>query len=54
MLPTIRALAEELRLNRNTVAKAYVELQREGVVESVQGRGVFVTRNQSPLKKQNL
>ena len=51
-LPTIRSLAEELRINRNTVAKAYTELQREGIVEAVQGRGVFVTDNHSPLKKQ--
>ena len=52
LLPTIRSLAEELRINRNTVAKAYAELQREGIVEAVQGRGVFVTDNHSPLKKQ--
>lgn len=51
-LPTIRSLAEELRINRNTVAKAYTELQREGVVEAAQGRGVFVTDNHSPLKKE--
>jgi GntR family transcriptional regulator len=51
-LPPIRMLAEDLRINRNTVAKAYSELQREGVVESVQGRGVFITANHSPLRKQ--
>ena len=45
-------LAEELRINRNTVAKAYAELQQEGIVEAVQGRGVFVTDNHSPLKKE--
>ena len=52
LLPAIRTLAEDLRINRNTVAKAYAELQREGVVESVHGRGVFVTANHSPLRKQ--
>ena len=51
-LPPIRSLAEELRINRNTVAKAYAELQQEGIVEAVQGRGVFVTDNHSPLKKE--
>ena len=32
-LPGIRTLAEELRINRNTVSKAYSELERQGVVE---------------------
>lgn len=41
-LPGIRPLAEELRINRNTVAKAYVELEREGVVETRPGKGCFV------------
>ncbi len=50
-LPSIRELAERLRVNRNTVSKAYGELEREGVVEMAQGRGVFVTGNASPLKK---
>ncbi|MCL5269953.1 MAG: GntR family transcriptional regulator [bacterium] len=40
-LPSIRALAEQLRLNRNTVAKAYGELEHEGVVVTEPGRGVF-------------
>jgi GntR family transcriptional regulator len=43
-LPSVRELAEELVLNPNTVARAYGELVREGVAESRQGRGVFVTR----------
>ena len=43
-LPPIRVLAERLRINRNTVAKAYGELQHEGVVEMEQGRGVFLPR----------
>lgn len=42
-LPSVRELAEELVLNPNTVARAYGELVREGVAESRQGRGVFVT-----------
>lgn len=41
-LPSIRELAEQLRVNRNTVAKAYSELETEGVVEMRQGLGVFV------------
>ncbi len=42
-LPSVRELALELRINPNTVARAYSELEREGVVIRQQGRGVFVT-----------
>ena len=41
-LPTVRALAEKLIVNPNTVARAYSELAREGVIDPQQGRGVFV------------
>jgi GntR family transcriptional regulator len=41
-LPSIRGLAEQLVVNPNTVAKAYSELVRDGVIESRQGRGYFV------------
>jgi len=43
-LPSIRALAERLVINPNTVARAYADLAREGLIESRAGRGVFVTR----------
>jgi GntR family transcriptional regulator len=36
-LPTIRSVAEELTMNPNTVAKAYRELEREGMVEARHG-----------------
>jgi GntR family transcriptional regulator len=42
-LPAVRTLAEELVINPNTVARAYQELIREGILESRSGRGVFVT-----------
>ena len=48
-LPSIRALAETLRINRNTVAKAYTELEREGVIETQPGRGAFVSDEGSPF-----
>ena len=44
-LPGIRPLAEELVINANTVAKAYRELEREGVVELRHGAGAFVANN---------
>lgn len=50
-LPAIRPLAEELRVNRNTVAKAYAELESLGVIETVAGKGCFVRPNNTPLKK---
>src|SRR6185369_17795504 len=50
-LPSIRPLAEELRLNRNTVAKAYAELEGQGIIETRAGKGCFVTENNSPFKK---
>jgi GntR family transcriptional regulator len=51
-LPSIRPLAEELRVNRNTIAKAYTELESQGVIETVPGRGCFIRPNNSPLKKE--
>jgi GntR family transcriptional regulator len=50
-LPCIRPLAEELRVNRNTIAKAYSELENTGVIETVPGKGCFVKESQSPLRK---
>ena len=51
-LPSIRPLAEELRVNRNTVAKAYAELERQGVIETIAGKGCFLRINSSPYKKE--
>ena len=50
-LPAIRPLAEELRVNRNTVAKAYTELESQGVIETVVGKGSFVRAGNTPYKK---
>ncbi|MBP2631854.1 MAG: putative transcriptional regulator [Firmicutes bacterium] len=41
-LPTVRQLAVELRINSNTVARSYSELEREGIISTQQGRGTFV------------
>jgi GntR family transcriptional regulator len=51
-LPSIRPLAEELHLNRNTVAKAYSELESLGVIETLPGKGCFLKENHSPLRKE--
>ena len=52
LLPPIRPLAEQLRVNRNTVAKAYTELEGQGVIETVAGRGCFLKENNSPFRKE--
>lgn len=41
-LPSVRTLAEELLVNPNTIARAYADLTRDGLIESKAGRGVFV------------
>ena len=50
-LPSIRPLAEELRVNRNTVAKAYAELEHQRVIETIAGKGCFVRAHASPFRK---
>jgi len=50
-LPSIRPLAEALRVNRNTVAKAYAELENQRVIETIAGKGCFVRETSSPFKK---
>src|SRR5579862_6514423 len=49
-LPSIRPLAEQLRVNRNTIAKAYTELESQGVIETIAGKGCFLSQRRSPLR----
>lgn len=48
-LPSMRLLAKELRISVITTKRAYEELEREGFVESVQGKGSFVARKNMEL-----
>src|SRR5271156_315269 len=48
-LPPIRTLAEQLTVNPNTVARAYLELERAGVVTKRHGTGTYVSEAASPL-----
>ena len=47
-LPTVREVVADLAINPNTVAKAYRELEREGLVVARQGRGTFVASTLAP------
>lgn len=57
-LPTIRELAADIRVNLNTVARAYFELDKEGVISTQRGRGTFVSgkpdESQIAKKRQKL
>jgi len=51
-LPSLRPLAEELSINRNTIAKAYAELESQGIIEPLPGKGFFVKQNKSPFTEE--
>src|SRR3974390_1363743 len=51
-LPSLRPLAEELRINRNTIAKAYAELESQGIIETIHGKGYFLKQNHTPFNQQ--
>ena len=50
-LPSVRSLANRLVVNHNTVAKAFSELSRDGVIKSRHGRGVFVAKRKNIYTK---
>ena len=51
-LPTVRQLAVDLRVNANTVAKVYAELERSGILETRRGVGTFVSaRHLTPVHR---
>jgi GntR family transcriptional regulator len=50
-MPSVRALAEQLVINPNTVARAYLELERAGLVLKRHGSGTYVSEDGSPLAR---
>jgi GntR family transcriptional regulator len=50
-VPPIRVLAEQLVVNPNTVARAYLELERAGIVTKRHGSGTYVSEAPSPLSR---
>lgn len=53
-LPTVRALAEELRVNFNTVARAYRILDEARIISTQQGRGTYITEIPPPNVREKL
>ena len=53
-LPTVRALASELRVNFNTVARAYRMLDEVRIISTQQGRGTFITEKPPPEVSEKL
>ena len=53
-LPSLRTLAKDLKISVLTVTRAYTELEQEGFVRNVQGRGCFVLGSGSELMKEQL
>jgi GntR family transcriptional regulator len=50
-LPTVRQLAQQLALNPNTIAKAYRQLEQEGIIVTRSGAGAFIANLDSVLSK---
>jgi GntR family transcriptional regulator len=51
-LPSVRVLAEQLVINPNTVARAYAELVRDGVIEARPGKGYFICKRRQVYSKE--
>lgn len=47
-VPSVRELSSMLLINPNTVSKAYQELERQGVIKTIRGKGTFVSSNEAP------
>jgi GntR family transcriptional regulator len=53
LLPSVRQLAADLRLNHNTIAQAFRELEREGIAYARRGQGTFVADRSAPEAEQD-
>lgn len=52
LLPSIRVLAQDIKISAMTIKKAYDELEREGYLKSIQGKGTFVAPKNTELAKE--
>ncbi len=53
-LPSVRELANELAINPNTIQKSYAELEQRGIIYSIGGKGSFITKNVTKLRRNKL
>jgi len=53
-LPTVRQMAVEMKINANTVAKVYTELERGGLIQTKRGVGTFILRPTQKTRRQDL
>lgn len=53
VIPSIRSLANDIKISVMTIKKAYDELESEGYIKSVQGKGTFVAPKNTELAKEN-
>lgn len=53
-LPSVRSLATELSINPNTIQRAYAELERQGYIYSIKGKGSFVAENGRMKEKKKM
>lgn len=54
-MPSVRELSAILTINPNTISKAYGELEKEGIIETVRGKGTFITDNyRESLNEKNI
>ncbi len=53
-LPSVRALAKELGINPNTIQKAYSELERQGIIMTLPGRGSIILSDKNSLRGEKL
>ena len=52
LLPSIRVLAQDIKISAMTIKKAYDELEKEGYLKSIQGKGTFVAPKNTQLAKE--
>jgi len=53
-LPSVRSLAKELGINPNTIQKAYTELERQGIIMTLQGRGSMILADKNSLADEKI
>lgn len=53
-LPSVRSLATDLSINPNTIQRAYAELERQGYIYSVKGKGSFVAENHQIIEQKKM